>query len=145
MSVKRVDPAEAAELVAAGWSYVDVRSTEEFEAGHPAGAYNIPLMHRTARGMTPNPDFAAVVEGTFATDARLLVGCRSGARSLRAATQMVELGYGSVIDVRGGFDGERTPAGHVTVEGWAGRGLDVSTAAQPGRSYRELLAAAKGS
>jgi rhodanese-related sulfurtransferase len=64
---------------------------------------------------------------------------------LRAAGLLAQMGFTSVVDMRGGFDGERTPAGQVTVEGWSSRGLEVSTAAESGRSYLELLAATKGS
>ena len=35
--------------------------------------------------MAPNPAFQAVVEGNFAKDAKIVVGCKSGGRSLQAA------------------------------------------------------------
>ena len=63
MTVKRVSPEEAKKLIDdEGYVYVDVRSLPEFEAGHPTGAYNVPLMHQGPAGMTPNPDFMAVME-----------------------------------------------------------------------------------
>lgn len=143
MSVKRVDPDEAARLVGSGWTYLDVRSEQEFSSGHPAGAYNIPIAHLSGGAMVANPDFAAVVEATFAPDSRLVIGCKSGGRSLRAAGQLVSMGYTELVDMRGGFGGERTPAGQVAVEGWEARDLPVATTAEPGRSYLELLAVAK--
>ena len=86
MTVKRVSPHEADQLVREeGYAYLDVRSIREFEAGHPAGAYNIPFLHKTPSGMQPNPEFADVVTTVFAKDAKLVLGCRSGNRSLRAA------------------------------------------------------------
>ena len=35
----------------AAWKFLDVRSVEEFEAGHASGAWNIPLFHRGPAGM----------------------------------------------------------------------------------------------
>ncbi|HEY3253455.1 MAG TPA: rhodanese-like domain-containing protein, partial [Polyangiaceae bacterium] len=43
--IKPVTPEEAAELLSQGHVYVDVRSEPEFEAGHPAGALNVPLLN----------------------------------------------------------------------------------------------------
>lgn len=137
MSVKRVDPAEAAALVDAGWTFVDVRSVPEFEDGHPSGAYNVPIMHKGPSGMAPNPRFLEVMKRQFRPDQELVVGCRSGQRSLRAATLLAEHGFESVVDMRGGFGGERAGA-EVVCEGWQSRGLPVANTAEPGRSYAEL-------
>src|SRR5688572_14929191 len=104
MAVKRVTPSEAKALLDEGWKYVDVRSIPEFEAGHPAGAYNIPLMHFfPGRGMTPNGDFAAVFSKHFGKDDKIVVGCKTAGRSLRAAEMMAAAGYTNVVDMRGGF------------------------------------------
>lgn len=138
MSVKRVEPKEAAELLEQGWIYLDVRSEPEFAAGHPAGAYNVPLMHAGPGGMRPNPDFARVVEASFPTDTKLVVGCKSGGRSLRAAEMLLGSGFSDIVDMRGGFDGERTPTGQVRVPGWKANQLPVSSSPEPGRSYSEL-------
>src|SRR5262249_17193236 len=105
--VKRVTPPEAAALLGQGWAYLDVRSIPEFEVGHPAGAANIPLLHYGPEGMTPNADFERVVEATFPRDAKLVVGCKVGGRSLQAAALLMAAGYGEVLDMRGGFMGER--------------------------------------
>ena len=53
--------------------FVDVRSEAEFEAGHVPGAYNVPLMFKTAGGMVPNPDFAAAMQRLFPSDAKLVL------------------------------------------------------------------------
>ena len=46
MSLTRVSPKDARDLMEKdGYAYVDVRSIPEFEAGHPEGAYNVPLLH----------------------------------------------------------------------------------------------------
>lgn len=127
MTVRRVLPKEAETLLAEGYVYVDVRSVPEYDEGHPTGAYNVPLMHAGAGGMAPNPEFVAVMERTFARDARLLLGCRSGQRSMRAAEQLAAAGYGDLVDLSSGFDGNRDGFGRVVTEGWRGAGLPVET------------------
>ena len=39
----RISPQEASAKLAEGWTYVDVRTEQEFEAGHPPGAVNVPI------------------------------------------------------------------------------------------------------
>src|SRR3712207_2840836 len=111
---KRVSPAEAADLMKQGFQYLDVRSVPEFEQGHPDGAFNVPLLNAVGGRMAPNPDFQRVVESTFAKDAQLLVGCKMGGRSAQAAALLEAAGYTNVVDVRGGFSGERDPMGRVS-------------------------------
>ncbi|HVR03409.1 MAG TPA: rhodanese-like domain-containing protein [Polyangia bacterium] len=135
---KRVVPKEAAALLAEGWAYLDVRSIPEFEDGHPVGAANIPLLHLHNGRMAPNPDFQRVVEASFAKDAKIVVGCKSGGRSLQAATLMESAGYTNVVDMRGGYHGERDGFGRVGVAGWAAEGLPVETAAAPEKTYETL-------
>jgi rhodanese-related sulfurtransferase len=139
MSVKRIAPKEALELMHTGWTYVDVRSVPEYEAGHPAGAYNIPLMHFVpGRGMSPNPEFAAVFGKHFAKDAKVIVGCKTAGRSLRAAEMLASSGWTSVVDMRGGFEGERDMTGASIVAGWRESGLPVETAAPAERTWEGL-------
>ncbi len=139
MSVKRVEPDQAAELVGEGWRYLDVRSIPEFEQGHPQGAYNVPLMHfEPGRGMSPNGDFLRVVRANFALEDRVVIGCKSGARSLKAAETLIQTGYTNVVDMRGGFSGEGDASGQVACAGWAARGLPISTTAESGRDYQAL-------
>lgn len=119
--------------------YLDVRSIPEFEQGHPAGAYNIPLLHMSASGaMEPNPDFLRVVNATFDRDQRLVIGCRTGVRSLRAAEMLDAAGWAHVVDQRAGWEGPRDAFGQITEAGWARVGLPTSTEAEPGRRYEEL-------
>jgi rhodanese-related sulfurtransferase len=137
MAVKRVAPDEARDLIESqGYVYLDVRSIPEFEAGHPTGAYNVPLMHMGPAGMTPNPEFLSVVQKTFPKDARLVLGCKGGGRSLRAATLLEGEGYTNVVDQRAGFEGSPQEAG------WRPRGLPVSTTAAPDHTYEDLKAKA---
>ena len=135
---KRVLPKEAAALLEEGWAYLDVRSIPEFEDGHPVGAANVPLLHLHNGRMAPNPDFQRVVEASFAKDAKIVVGCKAGGRSLQAATLMEAAGYTNVVDMRGGYHGERDGFGRVSVAGWAAEGLPVETAAAAEKTYETL-------
>jgi rhodanese-related sulfurtransferase len=136
--VKRVTPQEAVELLASGWTYLDVRSIPEFEQGHPAGASNVPLMHAQGGRMAPNGDFQKVVQANFPPQTKLVVGCKSGGRSAQAVGLLSTLGYQELADVRGGFFGERDAMGRTVVAGWAEAGLPVATQAEPGKAYADL-------
>lgn len=132
MPVKRVPPAEAAELLRNGYTYVDVRTVPEFQAGHPPGALNIPTaIVAPGRPPTPNPGFEAAVARRFGKDDKIVLGCGSGGRSLRAAELLVAAGYTGVIDMLGGWNGDRT------TRGWRDAGLGVESDA-PGRTWEDL-------
>lgn len=137
-AVKRVSPSEAKKLMdEEQYVYLDVRSEPEYAAGHPEGAHNVPLMHAGPAGMKPNPDFLDVVQALYPKDKKIVVGCRSGQRSMRAAEMLAAAGYTDLIDQRAGFDGPRDAFGAVTEPGWGPAGLPVETAT-PGASYAEL-------
>jgi rhodanese-related sulfurtransferase len=136
--VKRLGPSEAHALLAEGYVYVDVRTPEEFGAGHPAGAYNVPLLLAGGGGMQPNPLFSEVMGATFPHDAKLVVGCKAGNRSLRAATALLADGYSNVVDQRAGWDGTRDPFGQVGEAGWSAAGLPSENGQPEGRSYASL-------
>ena len=74
--IKRISPEEANAKLGEGYTYVDVRTVEEFEAGHPAGALNVPIAFAGRAGMVENPDFVAVMAALFAKDANIVVGCK---------------------------------------------------------------------
>ncbi len=111
--------------------YLDVRTVEEFAAGHPAGARNVPVMvfDPATRQPRPNPEFVAAVERTAPRSAKLLVGCQSGMRSQRACELLAEVGFTDLTNVRGGFGGLRDQMGRVVVPGWRDAGLPVETGA----------------
>ena len=133
MPVKRISPDEARDLVDRdGYAYLDVRSVPEFEAGHPKGAFNVPLLDMGAAGMAPNPEFMDVVRKRFPADTKLVIGCKAGGRSLRAAEMLQAAGYTAVVDQRAGFDGNGAEPG------WRARGLPTATSAEPGRRYVSL-------
>lgn len=106
--------------------YLDVRTAGEFEAGHPAGARNVPVMilDPVTRRPAPNPEFVAVVERAVPKGATVLVGCQVGGRSQRACELLAAAGFTDVTNVQGGFGGGQDARGNV-VAGWADSGLPV--------------------
>jgi rhodanese-related sulfurtransferase len=142
-NIESVTPREAKRLVdEEGYTYVDVRSVPEFEQGHPQGAVNVPIAHMTPGGMQPNPDFLKVVRASFAPDSKLVLGCKSGVRSMRAAEALTQAGYTNLVNMDGGFGGRYGPSGTLIQAGWAEEGLSVSTDAGEGVSYESLAAKA---
>jgi rhodanese-related sulfurtransferase len=130
--MKRITPEEAAAKMEEGYLYLDVRSVPEFETGHPKGAYNIPLMHAGKFGMSPNSKFMEEVSKAFPKDAKIVVGCKSGGRSVGAAGLMEMSGYQDLLEQRAGFDGNGSEAG------WRSTALPQSTTPEPGRAYEDL-------
>ncbi len=132
MEIRQVLPADAARELAADPTavYLDVRTAEEFDAGHPAGARNVPvfLFDPGTRRPRPNPDFLAVVRCHFPPATTLLVGCQSGMRSQRACELLADAGYTHLANVSGGFGGAQAPSG-TPVTGWRDSGLPVETGA----------------
>jgi rhodanese-related sulfurtransferase len=117
MTVRRVSPAEAHALMQSeGYVYLDVREAGELVAGFPEGARHVPL----------DAEFVARVSDRYAHDAKLVIGCASGIRSLRAATQLIEAGFTNVVDQRAGFSGVRDVFGRTMEKGWSASGLPVS-------------------
>ena len=134
MAIKRISPAEAAELQKQGYTYVDVRSAVEFEAGRPAGSVNVPIMHRSGMSMSPNPEFLAALKAAFPKDSKFVLGCQGGNRSMKAAEMLVAEGYAEVLEQRAGFGGSQTEAG------WAKAGLPVESGPAPGRDWESMRA-----
>lgn len=71
--------------------FVDVREPHEYEAGHIKGMKNIPLS-------TLKSDYKSLSK-----DAEIVLLCRSGKRSLKAANILKDFGYGNVVSVSGGI------------------------------------------
>lgn len=144
MDLKRISADEAKKLMEReGYTLLDVRSAPEFAEEHPAGALNVPFLHKSQHGMVPNPDFTRVVRELFPDpSAPLLTSCQMGGRSVRAAAELKNLGYTHVIDVRGGFGSERDDEGRVLHPGWKDAGLPVEQGDSPGRSWEDLRAKA---
>lgn len=102
--VSDVDVAAASEIVATGDSVIlDVRTPEEFAAGHLPDAVNIDV---------ESADFTDRVSGLDETEPTL-VYCRTGNRSAAAADQMVELGFSDVTNLEGGIEAWSAAGGKV--------------------------------
>jgi E3 ubiquitin-protein ligase RNF13 len=140
MSHTTVTPPEAKELLesGAGWTYVDVRTVEEFQRGHAPGAFNVPIAVNGPGGMMLNDDFLPVMERSFPKDAKLILGCAAGIRSERACEALASCGYEQLVNMNGGFSGRRDPSGRLVVEGWQGHGFECEVAAPLERTYAGL-------
>lgn len=89
-----VQPVEAAEVMAEpGVVVLDVRTPEEFQAGHVAGALNIDFYAS---------DFESQLD-ELGKDVTYVVYCRSGNRSGQSLDLMEQLGFTTVYDVDGGI------------------------------------------
>lgn len=84
---------EATQLINKGAVVLDVRTTEEFAAGHIASARNIPLPQLADR----------LVDVAKNKDTPVVVVCASGARSATAAAQLRKAGHTQVVNLQGGL------------------------------------------
>lgn len=91
--VQLVDPAAFQQAIDGGAEVIDVRTPEEFAAGHIEGAVNIDIA---------SPDFATQI-GQLDPQKTYAVYCRSDNRSGVATTQMANSGFTSVYDLDGGI------------------------------------------
>ena len=82
---REIQGGDARKLVAAGARLLDVRSPEEYARGHLPGALNIPVQELDRRVAEVGP-----------TDGELVVYCRSGHRSSRAAEILRQHGFSKV-------------------------------------------------
>jgi phage shock protein E len=83
-----VTGSDARRLVGSGARLVDVRTREEFAAGHLPGAVNIPVQELDRRMAELEPKGEPLV-----------LYCRSGSRSGRAARMLKGAGYSAVHDL----------------------------------------------
>lgn len=88
-----ISPETARDMMDEADSYVllDVRTQEEYTAGHIDGAVLIPDFEISQRAEAELPD----------KDAVILVYCRSGRRSALAAQELAAMGYTNVYDFGG--------------------------------------------
>ena len=93
---KKISAADAKARMDSGDELIilDVRTKEEFDAGHIAGAVLVP--NETIVDEQPDllPDL----------DVEILVYCRSGNRSAQAAKKLIAMGYTNVADFGGIID-----------------------------------------
>ena len=87
---------EAAERIGieCGFILLDVRTPEEFAAGHIPGAINIPNEEIGTDEIPRLPQ----------KDQRIYVYCRSGNRSKQASEKLVALGYTDIVEIGGIID-----------------------------------------
>ncbi len=126
---KNITPLEAYDMLMKDKNHtflIDVRTRAEYQfLGHPPRAYNIPLLFlttnfqikgeeyggkiakKTRYALVPNKDFVKVVESKFKKTDNILLICRSGHRSRRAAELLVKAGFKHVYNIVGGFEGNK--------------------------------------
>jgi rhodanese-related sulfurtransferase len=119
-------PREAWARLEAGAVLVDVRTEAEWaQIGVPvtaAAGQNPLFIQWNQAGGIPNPRFLEELQQRCPTGAELLFLCRSGARSVAAATAAAAAGF-TAYNVLEGFEGEPDAAGVRVVNGWKNRGL----------------------
>ncbi|MBQ4321233.1 MAG: rhodanese-like domain-containing protein [Oscillospiraceae bacterium] len=77
-----------------GYIILDVRTPEEFAAGHIPGAVNLPNEAIGSEEIALLPDKGQ----------HILVYCRSGNRSKQASEKLAALGYGNITEFGGILD-----------------------------------------
>ena len=82
------------QITAAEVQLIDVRTPEEFEAGHIPRAININILDRE--------DFRAQVD-CLDKDQPIYLYCKMGGRSKRAAEELEQMGFAQLYDLRGGY------------------------------------------
>jgi len=91
--VREVTPGQALAAQSRGAVLIDIREPDEVAGGSPTGA------HRLVRGFLE----LRIEEAVPDPEQEVLVLCAGGMRSLFAAADLLELGYGNVRSVAGGF------------------------------------------
>ena len=128
MPIESMEPSAAHQAMSGDDScaFLDVRTCDEYDQGHPEGAVNVPWALVDATGqMAPNPDFVPTVQKTFPAEQRLFLSCQAGMRSLRACQDLESAGYKDLVNVDGGFGGRRDPMGQLVTTGWVDSDLPV--------------------
>ncbi len=114
--IQEVDPAEVSEHLGNGITLIDVRESEEWDAGHIPGAKHVPRGYLESRVEAAAPD----------KDQRVVIYCASGQRSALAADTLQQLlGYSNVSSMTGG----------ITL--WKDRGYDVEVPQSLTKEQRE--------
>ncbi len=93
---KNISPREFHEMITRdpNLQVVDVRTPQEFAAGHIKGAQNVDFR---------SPDFEKNIAKAVKKRKTVLVYCRSGKRSLNAMNLMVKYGFKDVYNMEGGI------------------------------------------
>ena len=125
---------------------LDVRTPEEYLfVGHAEMASNVSLYFQSFEWdaekkrfpMVANPDFIEQVKKVYQTDDLILITCRSGGRSARAADQLAEVGFKNVYSITDGFEGDKVKdeasvfEGQRMVNGWKNSGTPYTYKIDP--------------
>ena len=93
-SIKTVSADEFAQIIKSdSVILVDVRTEDEYNAGHIEGARNIDVL---------KDDFNNIATTSLPKDKEIAVYCRSGKRSMKAANILAKDGF-KVINLKGGW------------------------------------------
>jgi rhodanese-related sulfurtransferase len=132
--------------------FIDIRTKGEVQfLGTPTAIdQNIPFLEidtptswdkkSNRYAMALNPDFVGAVAALAARmnlgkgDPIILI-CRSGDRSPRAADLLQQAGYAKVYSVVDGFEGDMSPSGRREINGWKNAGLPWSYKITEGQAY----------
>lgn len=148
---------EAHEMLSSGDAvFVDVRSRAEVAfLGIPKRAdIHIPYMvmpmmavfneDKSTYDLEINPDFPTdfqeyAAQRGVTLNTPIILMCRSGSRSARAADLLADLGYTTVYSVVDGYEGDKAKsgsgAGQRVVNGWRNAGLEWSYEIAPRQAY----------
>lgn len=93
LSYKQISTEAAIEMMADETNYIilDVRTPEEYDAGHIEDAINIPNETIGSNEIEELPD----------KDQLIMIYCRSGNRSKQVADKLVKLGYTNIVEFGG--------------------------------------------
>lgn len=138
--------------------FIDVRSRVEVAFVGIATRANVNIPFKIMPGfaefnpekgtysLVENPDFAAVFskyaeENNITSGSTVILICRSGGRSARAADVLNELGYSNVYSLVDGFEGDKASDGPLkgqrVVNGWKNAGLEWSYKLSESQIYPE--------
>ncbi len=95
MSVKEINPKDVLAAVENGAVFIDVREPYEIDEV----SYDIP-----GQLLIPLGEIATRI-GEIANDKSIIIGCRSGARSMNACQYLAMQGYQNVTNLQGGIIG----------------------------------------
>jgi len=93
-SIKEVDPGAGEDLMADGWTLLDVREPDEFEQGAIPGSIHIPRGQLESNIENRVPDRSTPI----------VVMCAGGVRSAFAVQTLEQLGYPNTVSMAGGFN-----------------------------------------
>ena len=137
--------------------FIDVRTRPEVNfLGMPSSAdANVPYMKmnewfawnkkKQNFQMEVNSDFASGIESTLKAkgltkDDTVILICRSGSRSAKAANLLTKLGYNSVYSIPEGYEGDKSKAaatkGQRVINGWKNAGLPWSYKLNLAKMYK---------